>query len=86
MKHIRLQGLDISIETPKGKRRRPEWPPMAADYGYIKGTVGKDGDHSDVFVGPKQNSERDTVIDQAIKDGGFDEHKIMLHNRDNYQF
>ena len=78
MKHVRIAGLDISIETPKGKRRRPEWPPMAADYGYIKGTTGKDGDHLDVFVGPKPNSEVVYVIDQSNKDGGFDEHKIML--------
>ncbi len=78
MTHIRLHGLDISIETPKGKKRRPDWPPMAADYGYLKGTVGKDGDHLDVFVGPKQNSELVYVIDQSNKDGGFDEHKIML--------
>jgi hypothetical protein len=78
MKHVRVAGLDISIETPKGKRRRPEWPPMAADYGYIKGTTGRDGDHLDVFVGPKPNSEIVYVIDQANKEGGFDEHKIML--------
>jgi hypothetical protein len=78
MKHVRIAGLNISIETPKGKRRRPEWPPMAADYGYIKGTTGRDGDHLDVFVGPKPNSEIVYVIDQANKEGGFDEHKIML--------
>lgn len=78
MKHVRIAGLDVSIETPKGKRRRPEWPPMAADYGYIKGTTGKDGDHLDVFVGPKPDSEVVYVIDQSNKEGGFDEHKIML--------
>ncbi len=79
MQHINFQGLRISIETPKGSRRRPEWPPMGADYGYIKGTQGRDGDHVDVFVGPDKWSQLVFVIDQLGKSGKrFDEHKAML--------
>lgn len=78
MGHIRLHGLDISIETPKGKRRRPEWPRMAAHYGYIKKTTGKDGDHVDVFVGPDPRSQLVVVVDQVDKGGSFDEHKVLL--------
>jgi hypothetical protein len=77
-KHIRLYGLDISIETPRGQRRRPEWPTMKADYGYIRGTTGKDGDSLDVFIGPSPTSELVYVIDQVGLNGKFDEHKIML--------
>jgi len=77
-KHIRLHGLDISIETAKGERRRPEWPPMPCDYGYIRETVGKDKDHVDVFVGPNRKSELVVVVDQVNQDGKFDEHKVLL--------
>jgi hypothetical protein len=76
--HIRLHGLEISIETAKGERRRPEWPPMPCDYGYIRGTVGKDKDHVDVFVGPNRKSELVVVVDQVNQDGKFDEHKVLL--------
>lgn len=78
MEHIRVHGLPISIETPKGQKRRPEWPSLAADYGYFKNTLGKDGDHIDVFVGPDKTSEIVFVIDQVGLNGKFDEHKVLL--------
>lgn len=76
--HFKLHGLSICIETPKGTKRRPDWPELAADYGYIKKTNGADGEGIDVFVGPHRNSEMVYVIDQCCKDGSFDEHKVML--------
>jgi len=77
---IRLHGLDISIENPAGTRRRPEWPPLAHHYGYFRGTVGKDKDHVDVFIGPDaENANLPVfVIDQNNKAGRLDEHKVML--------
>jgi hypothetical protein len=78
MEHIRVHGLPISIETKKGDKRRPQWPSLAADYGYIKRTLGKDGDHIDVFVGPDKSSEMVFVIDQVGLNGKFDEHKVLL--------
>lgn len=78
MRHIRCHGLAISIETPKGQRRNPAWPPMPCDYGYIKGTEGRDGDHVDVFLGPDRNSELVVVVDQVNQNGRFDEHKCLL--------
>ena len=51
---------------------------MAADYGYFKGTLGRDGDHIDVFVGPNRNSQMVFVIDQVAETGKFDEHKCLL--------
>jgi hypothetical protein len=86
--HLRVQGLDISIENPKGSERsskpdaaRPWKTTMQAHYGYIRGTVGKDKDHIDVFVGPEAEDEANTVyvVDQPQFDGtGFDEHKVLL--------
>ncbi len=76
--HVKLQGLDISIENPAGSKRRPEWPTLKSHYGYIKGTVGKDKDHVDVFIGKNPASDKVFVVDQASKDGKFDEHKVML--------
>lgn len=78
--HVKLAGLDISIENPAGSKRRPEWPTMQAHYGYIKRTEGADGDHVDVFLKPATDVAWNGdvyVIDQVI-DGRFDEHKCML--------
>lgn len=77
-KHIRFQGLDISIETCKGQCRRPGWPKMPCDYGYIRGTRGKDGDHVDVFVGLNLNSPVVFVVDQVNQSKRFDEHKCLI--------
>ena len=77
--HIRVNGLDISIETPKGKRRKPEWPPLNHTYGYIKRTLGKDGDHVDVFLSNTPESGKIYVVDQVHTGSGeFDEHKCMV--------
>lgn len=76
---IRLHGLLISIENPKGTKRRPEWKPLACHYGYINRTEGKDGDAVDVFIGPNPASELVFVIDQVTESGKrFDEHKCMF--------
>jgi hypothetical protein len=78
--HVRIAGLDISIENPAGSKRRPEWPALAHHYGYIKGTIGKDKDHVDVFL---TEHAADTarpvfIVDQRNEKGGFDEHKVVL--------
>ena len=84
--HLRLHGLDISIETPEGGIRRGKTPDgtewsveMPAAYGYVKRTEGADGDHVDVYVGPDQDSEAVFVVDQIEPETGlFDEHKAIL--------
>lgn len=84
--HLRLHGLDISVENPQGSERAgmdangKKWSvTMAHHYGYIKGTVGKDKDHLDVFIGPLgEQSDRVLIIDQADAGRRFDEHKIMI--------
>ncbi|KFH24278.1 hypothetical protein IB61_11490 [Brucella abortus LMN2] len=57
--HVRLGGMDLSIENPAGSQRKgvdangKAWSTtMQSHYGYIKGTVGRDKDHIDVFVKP----------------------------------
>jgi hypothetical protein len=79
--HIRISGLDISIENPAGSKRRPEWPVMPDHYGYIRGTTGADDDHVDCFVRtgtPEDWNGTVYVVDQIDPDGAFDEHKSFL--------
>ncbi|MFM5873891.1 LPD38 domain-containing protein [Aeromonas veronii] len=84
--HLTLQGLDIALENPKGSTRSgtdkdgKAWQStMAHDYGYIKRTMGADGDHVDVFIGDQPDSETVYVVDQVDpKTGKFDEHKVMM--------
>ncbi|MGN4997380.1 LPD38 domain-containing protein [Aeromonas sp. 80P] len=84
--HLTLHGLDIALENPKGSTRSgtdkdgKAWQStMAHDYGYIKRTMGADGDHVDVFIGDQPDSEMVYVVDQVDpKTGKFDEHKVMM--------
>lgn len=82
---VRVQGLDIAIENPKGSTRSGTDPDgnrwestMAHHYGDIKGTTAADGDNLDVFIGPHPEIDQVFVIDQPNADGTFDEHKVML--------
>ncbi|WP_234928235.1 LPD38 domain-containing protein [Aeromonas veronii] len=84
--HLTLQGLDITLEHPKGSTRSgtdqdgKAWQStMTHDYGYIKRTLGADGDHVDVFIGDQLDSETVYVVDQVDpKTGKFDEHKVLM--------
>jgi inorganic pyrophosphatase-like protein/conjugative element/phage-associated large polyvalent protein len=84
--HLKLAGLNISIENPKGSERSgtgqdgtPWSVTMPAAYGYVKGTEGKDGDQVDIYIGDNPTSERVFVVDQVdAETGAFDEHKAML--------
>ncbi|MES2319952.1 MAG: PLxRFG domain-containing protein [Pseudomonadota bacterium] len=84
--HVDLHGLDISIENPQGSVRSgvapdgKEWSnALANHYGYIRKTMGADGDHVDTFVGPSPQSLRVFVVDQVDPSTGkYDEHKVML--------
>ena len=69
--HVKLHGLDITIENPKGSTRTgtdrngTEWSvDMPAHYGYVKRTVGADGDHVDVYIGDNPASDTVFIVDQ----------------------
>lgn len=83
---VTIHGLPISIEQPRNSFREGVDPDgthwrtrLAADYGYIRGVRGADGDNIDVFVGLVPESQHVYVINQVSpKTGQFDEHKVML--------
>lgn len=88
--HLSFHGLSISIENRKGSKRGEKtragvkgFVHMPAPYGYIRGTIGADGDQVDVYLGRHPDSDRVWIIDQDKvtpkgKNKGFDEHKVML--------
>ncbi len=84
--HVRVHGLDISIENAKGSTRsgkgkngKPWSVKMPAAYGYLRKTEGADGDHVDVYLGPHLRSDKVFVVNQRDADSKkFDEHKILI--------
>lgn len=79
-------GLEISIENRKGSVRK--WvdehgnegsTKMKYPYGYIRRTIGNDGDHVDCYIGDDKNSEKVFIVHQKDpKTDKFDEDKVML--------
>ena len=88
MGHIRIEGMPISIENPKGSYRTYKKDDgsegkikMKNHYGYFTNTTaqGKDRDAVDVFIGPNvEEFDYVYVIDQNNTKGEFDESKVML--------
>lgn len=84
--HIKVHGLDIAVENPRGSERRgtdpdgKKWAHTMSDhYGYLKRTVGADNENIDTYVGRNPESEQIFVVDQIDqKTGRFDEHKVMM--------
>ena len=86
--HVQVGTFDITIEQPQGSVRKgtdadgKQWEnKMNNTYGYIRGAVGVDGDHIDVFLSNDidgWNGRKVFVVDQYNPDGSFDEHKVML--------
>lgn len=86
--HIDFRGLDVSVENRKGSIRH--WhdhssgeagtTKMLYPYGYIKSSLGTDGDAVDVYVGPDETSEKVFVITQMTAPDfvKVDEQKVML--------
>lgn len=73
--------IPVAVENPKGTfRRGKNWEvTMAADYGYVRGVTGADGDQLDCFLGPNPESNSVYVINQRkVHSPKFDEHKIGL--------
>ena len=88
--HIWIDGLNVSIENAPGSLRGEKdekgikWQvKMPTAYGYIRGTIGADGDAVDCYIGRDETSKTVWVIDQNVvskkgKIKGFDEHKVFL--------
>jgi hypothetical protein len=84
--HIRFAGLPITLEHQAGDVRegvdkdgKPWRTVMRYPYGYIKRTMGVDGDQVDVFVGPDEGAKYVYVVHQRHPDTGeYDEDKCML--------
>lgn len=64
-----FQGLPVTIENPRGSirsgvsRAGVEWATsMQHDYGYVRGTLGVDGDAFDVYLGPDSTAPMAYVI------------------------
>lgn len=85
MGHVKIDGMDVTIENPKGSIRKgrdadgKEWQSeMHNDYGYIRGTKAVDNDHIDIFLSDDPEHGNVYVIDQVDpKTGKFDESKVM---------
>ena len=87
-KRLKWNGLDISIENRKGSYR--EWydpnakeqgrTRMLCDYGYVRGSIGADGDHVDCYIGPDESAPNVYVVNQLKRPEfkSFDEQKCML--------
>ena len=82
--HLSVAGLPVSIETAQGRIRRGKgWSVrQPAHYGYVKGTLGADGDHVDVYLG-SQAHKADSLPVHVVNQrhpvtGSFDEHKAMV--------
>ena len=74
-------GLPVRIETKQGQQRVGKGFKinMPADYGFIEGVDGADGDSLDCYVGSSPESNNVYVVDQYDLDGKhFDEHKCMI--------
>ena len=85
--HTSYDGLQISIENPKGSVRSgidksgKEWQTEMQDhYGYIKGVVGKDKDQLDCFLSENPISGAPVFVVNQVnpQTNKFDEHKVML--------
>lgn len=81
-KAYRVHGLELEVETPRGAVRSGEgWAvALPADYGFVRGVEGADGDGVDCFVGPEPAGGRDVWIFNTLdpETGAFDEHKTMI--------
>jgi hypothetical protein len=82
-----IQGIKIAIENKKGSVRKgvdpdgKQWKvKMNYPYGRIMGSIGKDKDHVDGYVGPNENASKVFVVHQRnpFRGGVYDEDKAMI--------
>lgn len=75
-------GMPVKVEVPIGGYRiKPGVMPVYmanASYGEFSDTKGTDGEPVDCYIGQFPDSNTVYILNQRSKDGGFDEHKVML--------
>lgn len=85
--HVTVHGMDVTIENPRGTMRsgvddagKPWRTGMQHHYGYIKRTLGVDGDHFDCFIGQHLDAPDVHVITTARPPAftAVDEQKAMI--------
>lgn len=82
----KFAGFNISIENKKGSYREGTDPDghkwrvkMYHDYGYIRGSVGTDGDHVDCYLGDNEDAKKVYIVHQQNPDNKeYDEDKCMI--------
>lgn len=79
-----FKGQTVVVENKAGtiranKEGQQPWAvTMPVDYGYMKGTVGADGEPVDLYMGPHESSDKVFVFDQKHPTKGhFDETKAF---------
>lgn len=79
---IKFKDIPIVIEYPQWSVKPASdgtEKMMGADYGYIPGYIGADGDELDVYVGPNHDSNHVYVMYKCHVDtGDYDEDKVMV--------
>lgn len=85
---LNFRGLQISIENAKHSSRAWKDPHnntegmthMKHAYGYLRGTLGTDGDHLDVYLGPDRDAPMVYIVHQMSPPDFkvYDEDKCML--------
>jgi len=85
--NVKLHGLDIIVEWPRGSIRegkdkdgKPWRREMRCDYGFVDDTSAKgDKEPLDVYIGPFRDSEKAYIVEQLKEDGeALDEYKAVL--------
>jgi hypothetical protein len=81
MGHTEVGGLPVTIEYPSGSERpaaNGETRTLSSHYGFVKGTVGADGQHVDVLVGRHPENDTAFVVDHLDENSAFEQHKVLL--------
>lgn len=83
--HIVHEGLPMTIETEAGQARtgkdksgKPWSVTMTADYGYVKRTIGADGEQVDAYLVPNPLPGAPVFVFDQYDGKKFDEHKAVI--------
>lgn len=81
MKHVDFDDIALGIEWPKDSLRQYSdgfQQHMKCDYGYVRNSLGDDGEDLDVYVGDPKSLNVHRVQQLKAETGEHDEYKYML--------